>query len=818
MAARYSAEFLLHLRQSPLCVKPAGLPPAEEWMGPPPETFRNQTKPTNDRIKGPDSLLNQENRRPPLDRNGSRNSANPDEIILGPPKTSFASATSLRNNRIGDADKGLKDTERSDRPVDRFNFRTLNNDPDGANDRYRDTRDGRNNTFRRRGDQDQDSEGWSTVKPRKSFGHEGAERFHGRMGGAGDRFGVGRDDRRPRDRDDRDPGDRRNNRNPDHHTKDKESEPTETTPRRNGLTRGKTDNWYKDSPNSTNEPTLITQRERIDRAKSWRDRIPGDDKPSERQPEKTNDRNYERRWDREQRVEREPEWLDEPAEEKSQGKTAEDFKKFMETMKAASKGVPPPPDNKLLENPNPDPFLELEQKVVSAPAVESGPDKFFEAFGSRGLDVTTPTAEVKEVAKPKGGNKSRFMAFLAPQEEGRPKTEPSTPAVATPGGGPAMDDPPKDDTEKVAFAQLIQKLHRSGLGPPDANNWTPQQSFAGFFDAAAAQSAQKQQPKSAVTSPEPFQQYGGDRREEVRFRLQQQQHPVHDVISPRPQGPPAQPLPVSRPEQALHELVAQRHNMPLQTNNRMPQNTAAVNSNTEFLMRLMQSHRDAPDPPRTEQLMVRMPQPTKQVSVANIPDREQDYQRERSASQRQLRHQQGPPGFLEDQFHPSAEMDNRQQPQQPTQILQRPPPPGLEHHMMPFPMGGGGGGGGVGAQLPPQQRPMIPPPGLVNGPMPPRNMPMPGIFPPNFPAGAFPGPPPPDGFLGPGGPPPRSMQPPPGFLAGPPPPPGFIPPGMGMAGGFQGVPEAGPAGVFGGGMPPFDRRGMMPPGAYRGGP
>jgi hypothetical protein len=44
-------------------------------MGPPPETFRNQTnKTTTDRSKGAgDSLLlGQENRRPALDRNGTR--------------------------------------------------------------------------------------------------------------------------------------------------------------------------------------------------------------------------------------------------------------------------------------------------------------------------------------------------------------------------------------------------------------------------------------------------------------------------------------------------------------------------------------------------------------------------------------------------------------------------------------------------------------------------------------------------------------------------------------------------------------------------
>ena len=67
------------------CLKHAHvLPPARPLsdlvffpLRPPPETFRNQQKATNDRPKPGDggALLNQENRRPPHDRNGSRNSA-----------------------------------------------------------------------------------------------------------------------------------------------------------------------------------------------------------------------------------------------------------------------------------------------------------------------------------------------------------------------------------------------------------------------------------------------------------------------------------------------------------------------------------------------------------------------------------------------------------------------------------------------------------------------------------------------------------------------------------------------------------------------
>ncbi|KAF5534217.1 hypothetical protein FMEXI_11385 [Fusarium mexicanum] len=99
---------------------------------------------------------------------------------------------------------------------------------------------------------------------------------------------------------------------------------------------------------------------------------------------------------------------------------------------------------------------------------------------------------------------------------------------------------------------------------------------------------------------------------------------------------------------------------------------------------------------------------------------------------------------------------------------------------------------------------MIPPPGLPaglggpGGPGPNRNMPMPHMFPPNFPPGVMP----PLEALG--GPPPRNM-PPPAFYGGLPP--GFIPPGLG---GFNGPP--GPD--FPGG--PFEGRGMPPPGNGRG--
>ena len=726
----------------------------------------------------------------------------------------------MRNNRVsGELEKGVKDSERQDRS-DRFNFRNRATDSDGtANDRFRD-RDGRNN-FRRRGDQDQDSEGWSTVKPRKSFGTEGAERFHGRMGAAGtERFGA-RDDRRARDKEDRDVD--RRSRNLDGHVREKDDNDTDG-PRRNGLARGKSEPWFRDAANDGgNGDAPVSQRERIEKAKSWRDRDPeaGDRRAADRGI----DRNYDHRWDRggrDQRVEREPEWLDEPLEEKSHGHTEEDFKKFMESMKAKQGGAAPTKPEEapsaLPEKPAADILPDTDLKMASAPAVESGPDKFFVAFGGTTLtDPATPAVETKEAARSKAPKSSRFMAFLNQPEDSRARTEPPTPAGAAQAGGATTELPPQNDTEKEAFALLIQKLQRSGVGPMQ-NSGPPPQSLARLFEQV---SVQEPPPKSSVASPEPFQQYGGgDHREDPRLRAPPPQHPIHGMISPRQMVPPTQPPPVSRPEQALQDLLAQRHNVPSQSNNRGPQGNNLA-SNTEFLMRLMQSHREASEPAARPELQVRMPQPTKQVSVANIPDRELDYQRERSASQRQqhqlqqqaqqqqqqMRLHQGPPGFLDDHFH-SPDADSRPQP---TQILQRPPPPGLDHHAMhPFQMGGAGAGG-PGVQMPPPQRPMIPPPGLVGGPRNP-NVALPGMYPNTFPPpGPVFGAPPPPPLEGLGGVPPGPMSrmlPPPGFYGGVPP--GFLPPAPpGMSpGGFQGGPD-GP-GPF-----PFDRRGMLPPG-YRG--
>ena len=624
------------------------------------------------------------------------------------------------------------------------------------------------------------------------------------MGDRLDRFGG---DRRPREQDDRDNGGDRPRRNFGDFAKDKDGEDGER-PRRNGLNRNRTDPpWARDN---NNEPQ--PSRERFDRAKSWRDRAPVDDQLGDTHTEKPRERNYERRWDRDrdQRQEREPEWFDEPVEEKTQKHTEEDFKKFMEEMKGGRKAAAaePTPAPAIAPSAREDRFEPEKTKPSPAPAIELGTDKFFAAFAQATIDTPGNTPEAAKesavptpAAKPKTG--SRFQTFFSSQqEESRRQPELSVPAaVPTPATattnpllalvGAASPQAPahnQDSADKVAFQALIQKLQKQSLQattPPSA----------GFSEPPPNHDMGR---KSTGASPSPFMPYGQERREDPLARppLPPQGQEMHGL---RPQ-PNAQVPPMRPEQQMLNELLGQRHTGPSQGPPRAEQPPSRNNnSNAEFFLNLMQSSRGTQDLPRNDQPVMRMPQPSRPAQVPPTPDRELDFQRERNVPQHPAGRPTGLPSFFDEPQLHHREQDNR--PQQPTQILQRQQgPPGLEQ-MHPNWIQAGG------PQGPPPGRHMIPPPGLATNP---RNAPPPGIFPPNFPMGAFP----PEGMAGP----PRNMPPPPGFfggLGGPPPP-----------GGPPGGPPSGPPGAF---MPPpgmgfqspealgfgFDSR-NLPPGA--GGP
>lgn len=712
----------------------------------------------------------------------------------------FSSAS--RGNKPLESDKTVRDANSQGRTA----FRTR-----GDNDADR-LRDGRStNPLRRRGESE-DAEGWNTVKPRKSFGAEGAERFHGKMGG---NF---RDERRPtrdntsnvannnntsnaNNKDDRDNTRERPGRAFDGFAREKDAADAEARQSRNGLNRNKGDNWRTAESTEAPLPEKPDRERNRDRTKSWRDRDrdrdaePSDDRGAGR----TNDRRWGR--DRDQRNEREPEWLDEPVEGR-EAHTQQDFQKWMEQMKKAKSG-----SSSSTKPAAESPAEAAKPSLPSAP-VAAGPDKFFMAFGgtSASTDVSSPgeQRDSASAAAKSGGKSSRFTSFFSqPQGDSRPRTEASTPLTGQPVNGPgsaagSAPAPPHGlaallasapgpgsthagappEEERQAFQTLLAKLQKQSVSatPPGPSPFAP-----------PPQQRHPSDTKNSMGSPEPFQQYGGGHRDGPLGRPPSQQ-PHQEILAPRPQPQSA------RPDQLLQDLVGHHQRVSSQGSNPRPEpNAARNNSNTEFLMNLM---RMAPEAQRPDQGRVpSQPQPQlqKHSSMPPFNDREEYPGRENRNNERVMR-PQPPPGFPMDESFHNLERDSRQN--QPTQILQRPPPPGLDQ-MPPNWMGGGG------QMPPPQQRgPMLPPPGLAGGPGGPnRNMPMPPMFPPNFPPGAMP--PPPEAM---GGMPPRNMPPPPpGFFNGPPPH-GFLPPGLG---GFNGPPP-GPDG-FGG--PPFEARGMPPPSA-----
>jgi hypothetical protein len=639
------------------------------------------------------------------------------------------------------------------------------------------------------------------VKPRKSFGTEGAERFTGRMGI------NNREERRFKDREDRDGKDRP--RGFDNYSRDKVERDgdhdQERDNRRNGTGRGRNEpSWFKDKDSNDQPPTPRDRnsngdRYGVERSRGWRDkeRDERNDRGGDRdRTERGGDRG-DRRWDRDrdQRQEREPEWMDAPADEKSQAHTQEEFQKWKEQMQGKDKPTKTPLEEESAPHPEGEAsFFELEpkKKVETPLSIDTGPDKFFGMWASS-KDETPPelNVESKKEGVPKAktiGKASRFTSFFTPQEDPhRRQTEPPPPMAPAPQGGLGAlfagsgIQNAQGDAEREAFQQLLQKLQSHHVG---GSSSTPPANDLQQRKPPVMENSQS----NPVPPPDSFQQYRPDRQEEVRPSTRNSQQALQDFVAQR-QMTGSQPT--IRPEQVLQELVGQRQNALSQASAR-PDQQQTRNSNTDFLMGLMQSAKAAPEPQRTEQLLMRMPgkQLDRQMQQ-QLMEREQEQmhrealQRERSASQRQVQ-TQPPPGFFDDPaFQRGPPQHERQpgNPPQPTTILRRPmdrpTPPGLEM------------GWDRQAQLLPQHRILQgPPPGLASG----RGMSMPH-YPPGFPMGDFP---PPNMMNGPAGPP-RNMHPPPGFFN--PPPPGFMPPGMS---GFQEM-------TF-----PFDGRGGPPPqGAYR---
>ncbi|KAI9858010.1 MAG: hypothetical protein M1824_004475 [Vezdaea acicularis] len=458
MNGRYTTEQLLRLKKSPLAQKPDRLPPIEEWM-PQQDTVREPQR----KQLGPRSSFGRANtedpaaldgasRRPAIfeTRHVSRGSSTvPEDIILGPPKTSFQSAVSSRTfgkalespdrRRAGTLDE---EPNAQDRQAIREMF--FRDRPDREGEKSKDTKAG---VLSNRRSGREDTDGWTSVRPRKSFGHEDEDKPT--------RHGGNRESREIKDR---------TTRSFDHFSRDREREAEKDSPaRRNGAGRARNEvSWFRENDHQTTrerEPQKEGARDR-----EWRDK----------------DRRHEVGRENGERVEKDPEWMATSLpEEKKEAHTAEDFQRWKERMKALTGG---PVEKK----PKPEESTSGVFRTVSGPAklstkddnpiiMDTSNDKFFGIWGEprqtdeqSTLEAQQPSSR-KETSKAGAAKASRFTSFFTPQDEVRHKLGVQIQHEPQPLQHPAPDRDSSADQE--GFQRVMQMLGATNIG---SGNSTPQ--------------------------------------------------------------------------------------------------------------------------------------------------------------------------------------------------------------------------------------------------------------------------------------------------------------------------------------------------------
>lgn len=707
----------------------------------------------------------------------------PESIQLVPTRTTFSSANPARN-----AAKGIDSPDRP--PLHESESQSKlshRNKIDDSDERPR-----RDTLRPKPGNGDQ--EGWMEVKPRKSFGAEGAERFTGRMGGE-----RHREEKRFKDREERDLKERP--RGFENFSRDKDKNHDQDNNRRTTNGRGRTEpSWFREHTEGPPHRERTTCPEKFDtRHKSWREKEAdnrGDrgDKGDRRWGDRDRDHDDQHRsvpeWAAEDKTSQISPQEDYPKSQTTTGNnsrkhTAEDMQKWKEAMH--SKNKPAISHTEVEENPQPK-VDELSSsgipKHISLAPLDTGAgaDQFFRLWATPNHDAgltskfesNTENMTKSAVLTP-GGKTSRFNKFFNQDEPSR-KVEPQT---ATPKPASqrfeGLNNHGPSPADKEAMPSILAMLRVQSSVTPPANP-----------SMQSKPAPQEKQPGTHFEGRDPSLQHLSDRHDEMRLNAHAYSHNLQELNAQR-ESSGSQPT--VRPEEMLHHLVNQRQHAASQSPFR---NEQPRSEQREFLMSLMRDAQAAPEPQRTEQIILGHPprqQPNRQLQHQQQQlEREQELQAQRERGNPQRR----PPGFFDEPVFrggPPPQHDNPRP--QPTHILTR-PPPGLEQLQQGWP------GQPSSQHPPPQQFRPTAPPGLAGNVPRPMQMPQPQqILPPGFQmGGAMNNFPPPEALAG------RNMQFNPAYFNGPPP--GFLPPVMSpfAAEGMQAF--------------PFDGRGPPPPqGAFR---
>ena len=385
----------------------------------------------------------------------------PEDIVLGPPKTAFASASAARSgnknfdspSRSG-ANLYDDDTSRNDRYNLRDKFNRDRDRKDLENDKIGDSRTG--GLHNRRGARE-NSEPWSNLRQRKSFGAEDVDRPLRRNG----------DREQNRDRETGRDGRIMHTRGSEHHRREGERDgDAEITGRRNGPLRLRDEpSWYRD--NDRQEGDDVEAKTDNTRTRDWRER------------DRAGTRGADREWSRGGKVEQDPEWMEEPEpERKGQTHTQEDFERWKERMKATSAPTEDTPpiiaeQEISLENSTPDVGDDKTNRKISAPLVmDASFDRFFGLWNEPQKAKEVPPGEDRDRVSKKDlgkltGKPSKFTGFFNPRPEPQvPDPEPSLPPSLPLG---LSQDSSSEDRE--GFQRILQML---GGGNTTSENPTPQ--------------------------------------------------------------------------------------------------------------------------------------------------------------------------------------------------------------------------------------------------------------------------------------------------------------------------------------------------------
>lgn len=318
---------------------------------------------------------------------------------MGPPKMNFSS-TARNQNKSADI---TDDTKR-----ERSSFGKFTREDGGRN------RD-RNGLLTPRDSESRDEEGWTAVKPRRSFGHEEGERWQRN----GDRDREHDRTRNPFQRGEQD-----------------------ADARRNGTGRNRFEkSWIRDGDQGNDRDM---DNRGVGRTGGWRDR------------ERRDDREWARGGRFDSRAEDVPEWMDEPAKEEKEeadpAKKAEDFERW-KAMQRAKKFVDDKPD--VVDTPvSAQTDSPLDAKLMSTTTPDGG--RMFGMWGEMKKHEADENAAKKAAAKAKA---SKFAGFFGSQKVEEVPEPPS--AISPPAGIPGVNE-----EDKEGFNRILQMLGQSNITSP----------------------------------------------------------------------------------------------------------------------------------------------------------------------------------------------------------------------------------------------------------------------------------------------------------------------------------------------------------------